>query len=116
MKTLLLDRTAWDLVLDANGDIAVAADPYALAQDVASAIRTFLGEQWYDKKQGMPYWQSILGKQPPVALVKAQVEQVARTVEGVASAQAIIVSTAGRTIFGQVQVTDTAGNLNTVNF
>ena len=41
-STLLLDQTEWDLVLDASGNIALASPPYALAQDVASAVRTFL--------------------------------------------------------------------------
>ncbi|AJJ19826.1 hypothetical protein [Yersinia intermedia] len=54
-NTLLLDRTAWDLVLDANGDIAMASLPYSIAQDVASAIKTFIGECWYDTSQGVPY-------------------------------------------------------------
>lgn len=30
-KTMLLDQTAWDLVLDANADIAYATDPYSIA-------------------------------------------------------------------------------------
>ena len=40
-STLLLDPDTWDLTVDNNGNIAVAAPPYAVAQDVASAIRTF---------------------------------------------------------------------------
>jgi S-methylmethionine-dependent homocysteine/selenocysteine methylase len=31
MKSLLLDRDAWDLVLDANGNIAACWEPYARA-------------------------------------------------------------------------------------
>lgn len=31
-KTLLLDQSAWDLVLDASGSIALAAAPYLLNQ------------------------------------------------------------------------------------
>ena len=36
-NTLLLDRTVWDLLLDGSGNIAIATEPYATAQDVASA-------------------------------------------------------------------------------
>ena len=43
MNTLLLDTLRWDLCLDVHGNIAVASDPYSVAQDVASAIRTFSG-------------------------------------------------------------------------
>ena len=65
MKTLLLDRTQWDLVQDANGNIALATEPYARAQDVASACRLFRGELWYDTAAGIPYFEDILGKSPP---------------------------------------------------
>ena len=65
MKTLLLDRTAWDLCLDSNGNIALASEPYSLAQDVASAVRLFLGECYYDTTKGIPYWTEVLGMLPP---------------------------------------------------
>jgi hypothetical protein len=41
--TLLLDVTRWDLVLDSARNIAVAATPYSISQDVASAVKTNLG-------------------------------------------------------------------------
>ena len=71
MRTLLLDRTAWDLVLDANGNIACATEPYQIAQDVASAIRTFRGECFYDTTLGLPYWSNILGQLPPASFVQS---------------------------------------------
>lgn len=108
-STLLLDRTSWDLVLDANGNIAVAAAPYQIAQDAASACRTFLGEVYYDTTQGVPYWQSILGKNPPISLIKAKLVAAAMTVPGVVSARCFISSIQGRTVRGQVQVTDASG-------
>ena len=61
MNTLLLDRTVWDLVLDAGGNIARASNPYAVAQDVASAIKLFRGELFYDTAKGIPYWTEVLG-------------------------------------------------------
>jgi hypothetical protein len=103
--TLLLDRTAWDLVLDANVNLAVATEPYALAQDAASAIKLFLGEYYWDTTQGVPWLQQILGQRPAIALVKALLEQAAETVPDVASATVFISSFTGRTLSGQVQVT-----------
>ena len=108
-KTLLLDQTAWDLVLDASGNIALADEPYAIAQDVATAIRTFLGECLYDTSLGMPHWQSILGKLPPPAYIKAQLEKVATAVTGVVSATATITGFADRAIQGQINITDSRG-------
>lgn len=117
MKTLLLDRTQWDLVLDVSGNIAVASDPYSLAQDAASAIKLFQGELWYDTTQGVPYWSSILGASPPpIALMKAKFIEAARTVPGVVAAQCFVSSISDRRVTGQVQVTDRAGVISTAAF
>lgn len=108
-KTLLLDRTAWDLVLDASGNIALASDPYAIAQNVASAVRTFLGECWYDTSLGIPYWQQILGQYPALSLVKKKIEEQALQVPGVAEVKTVIVDLAERGLTGQIQIIDTQG-------
>ncbi|MDR0478495.1 MAG: hypothetical protein LBH31_01550 [Burkholderiaceae bacterium] len=116
MNTLLLDRTRWDLVCDANGDIALAANPYAIAQDVASAVRLFAGELWYDTTPGVPYWQQILGKLPPLALVKQAIVNAALTVPEVVQAQCLIAGFSGRAITGQVRVIDSTGASHNVTF
>lgn len=116
LNTLLLDSVAWDLVLDANGDIALATPPYSVAQDVASALRLFLGELWYDTTQGVPYWQQLLGQNASTAQIVAALNQAALTVPSVVSATTAITSTAGRTLSGQVQFTTSDGVETTVNF
>lgn len=108
-STLLLDTASWDLVLDANGNIAVAAEPYALAQDAASAIKTFLGEVYWDTTVGVPYITQILGKNIPLPLLKQQLINAALTVPGVVSAQVFISSLSDRVLRGQVQVVSTTG-------
>ena len=107
-STLLLDRTAWDLVLDAGNNIAVASEPYSLAQDAASAIQTYLGEVYWDTTIGVPWLQQILGRRPSLQLLKAQLAAAAETVPGVASAKVFISSVSGRDVRGQVQVTSEA--------
>lgn len=114
--TLLLDRSAWDLVEDAFGNIAMATQPYQIAQDVASAVKLFKGECWYDVSKGIPYWQQILGQWPPLGLIQSYVESAALTVPGVVKAKCIIVSTTDRTITGQVEITDAAGVAQNVTF
>jgi len=116
MNTLLLDRTAWDLVLDASGNIAMASNPYAIAQDVASAVRLFLGELYYDTTKGVPYWQQILGQLPPTGLVQANLEAAALTVPGVVSATVTLTSFTDRMLSGQVAVTLEDGMTQTVSF
>ena len=78
--------------------------------NVASAVRTFLGEVWYDTTQGVPYFQEILGQRPPLSLITAQIQQVALTVPAVGTAVCIIGTFTDRTITGQIQLTDTDGN------
>lgn len=116
MDTLLLDQTDWDLVLDINGNIAMASEPYALAQDVASAIRTFIAECWYDITQGIPNFQNVLGHLPPVALLKQYLVNAALTVPGVVTATVVIQSFTDRNVVGQVQFTDTTGASQIANF
>ena len=117
-NTLLLDQSAWDLVLDASGNIALAQPPYALAQDVASAVRTFLGELWYDTTQGVPYWTQILGKLPSSSLLIELINQQVLSVSGVVSSQTTVTSFSPTTreVAGQIQFVDSSGVTTTVNF
>jgi hypothetical protein len=114
--SLYLDPTTWDLTVDASGNIAVASDPYALAQNAATACRTFLGEVWYNQATGVPYWQDILGHFPALSIVKADLVAAAETVAGVASAQAFITGVVNRQLAGQIQVTDNSGNVSAASF
>jgi hypothetical protein len=118
MNTLLLDLTNWDLCIDANGNIAMAAAPYAIAQDVASAQRTFQGEVYYDETLGVPYFQApILGGNPPVSLLAEYEVQAARTVPGVVAEPAPVFSVSdftNRGVTGSTTFTDTDGNIQTV--
>jgi hypothetical protein len=116
MDTLLLDRSTWDLVLDSSGNIAVATEPYALAQDAASAIRTFLGECYWNTMLGVPWLQQILGQRPSLALLRSQCQQAAETVPDVTSAQVYFSSIAARGVSGQVQVTSTSGQTSSASF
>ena len=113
MNTLYL-TAVWDLCADASGNIAMAADPYSLAQDAASAIKTFAGEVFYDTTQGIPYWTQVLGQMPPLSLVRAQMIDAAETVPEVASAAVYFTGMTGRWLAGQVQVTGPDGTVTAV--
>lgn len=115
MNTLLLDQTRWDLCLDASGNIAMAAEPYAIAQDAASAMRLFLAELYYNTARGVPYLSQILGRFPPASIVKERMVRAALTVPGVTGALCNLTSLRNRTLSGQVLVTTATGTL-TVGF
>jgi len=115
--TLLLDTLTWDLVVDASGNIARASEPYALAQDAASAIKLFEGELWYNVVPGVPYWTQILGASPPpLSLMRAKFEAAALTVPNVTKAKCLITSVVDRIVGGQVQVTNAAGQISQAVF
>ena len=117
MKTLLLDTSSWDLVLDSAGGIAVAAEPYAIAQDVASACKLFLGEYYYDTTLGVPYFQQILGQAPPLGLIKARLVEAALTVPGCNNPVVYLSALSGnRVLSGQVQFTDGSGQTQVAAF
>ncbi len=117
MNTLYLNPSTWDLVLDANGNIALATDPYSLAQDAASAIKTFLGEVWYNTLLGIPYWSNILGHSPPAEYMKAQFIAAALTVPEIESAAVFISGiTLTRQITGQVQISTKSGAFSVATF
>lgn len=115
MKTLLLDNTYWDLLLDSGGNIAVAAEPYAFAQDVASALKLFAAELWYDYEDGIPYFTEILGQSPPLGVFQELMVNAAKTVPGVVSAECTINALEDRTVRGSVAFTDINGQTGTVN-
>jgi hypothetical protein len=116
VDTLLLDQTLWDLCKDASGNIARATEPYAIAQDVASAVRLFAAELWYDTSKGIPYFESILGKRPPAQFFKSKIVDAALSVPGVVQARCLTLSFTDRALTGQVQIIDTTGQENNVQF
>jgi hypothetical protein len=115
-NTLLLNPSTWDLMVDGNRNIAVASPPYALAQDAASAIKYFQGDDYYNVNAGIPYWQKVLGHWPPVGLMKNYFVNAALTVPTVVQAQCFINDITDRVVSGQVQITDENGALSTVGF
>jgi hypothetical protein len=112
--TLLIDPDTWDLVVDANGNIAVAEPPYALAQDVATAICLFKGEAWFDKTAGIPYFDETLGRRPPISILKARFEAAAMTVPGVVKANAVVGITPEGVVDGYVEFVDESGETSKI--
>lgn len=114
MTTLFLNPQTWDLCLDDQGNIAYAKKPYAKAQDVASAIKLFKGELYYDTEKGMPYFDETLGRKQSLALYQYRLEQAALTVKGVKSAKANIESDNDRQVVGSVTFTDNQDRMMSV--
>lgn len=116
MNTLFLNPNTWDIVLDSVANIAMATEPYSLAQDAASAIKTFLGEAYYDTTLGVPYSNQILGENPPLEFIRAQLIKVSLTVPDVIAARVFFTDFTNRVLSGQVQVTNSQQIVTAFNF
>lgn len=108
MNTLLLDTEQWDLVIDAAGNIAMATDPYAMAQDVASECRLFVRELPEDPARGVDNY-AILSGPKPSSYIKDQLERAAYRVPTVIKARAALDLSDRKILGGQVQVTNSVG-------
>lgn len=113
MDTLYLNDD-WDLTADSQGNIALANAPYAVAQDVASECKLWLGEARFDSTKGIPYDTSILGELPPPAKLIAWYKQAAEGVPEVADAT-VVLQYADRHLTGQIQCTLTDGESFALN-
>lgn len=117
MNTLLLDRTTWDLLPDASGNVAVASGSYGICQNVACAIRVFSGECYYNTGAGLPYRQHILAHTQAAPVFRMQAEQAASAVAGVAAARCVLTGLgANRQLSGYVLVSTTQGDVQHVGF
>lgn len=113
----------WDLDLDDQGSLrtfgdatpsssAVGADQTGpgmrLAQDVATRLRAWRGEVWFDVNQGIDYVR-YLGEAPAVVQLSADYQSEALLVPECNTALADLVLGANRTLTGTLFLTDLTG-------
>lgn len=108
--TLLLDTDAWDLTLDSGGNIATGTGSYAIAQNVANAVRLFTNDAWYAPDEGIPHFMVELGTLPEQSVVRSRVTQAALGVDGVVAATVGITGLEERALTGTIQLTTTEGD------
>lgn len=73
----------WDLCIDNSGDIALCTAPYSKAQEVANAVRTFLGECYYNTNLGVPYFETVFKTGISMSEISHHIKKAAETVEDV---------------------------------
>ena len=114
--TIFLDPRTWDLSLDVNGNIAVATSTYQRAQDIASECRTFRGDIYLDQLRGIPYKESILGKNKyPLGLYQSELHRCAMSVDGVVSANIKLNQLQNRVLTGIIEFTDIENNTASIS-
>lgn len=109
---LLIDDTN-DLVF-VNGDLQFSRGVDAIVQQCRISLQMFQGEWFLDLDAGIPYWQSILGSKPAVALSAARIymRRELELVPGVAKVLRMDVSYTGssRTLTANWQVSTVFGD------
>jgi hypothetical protein len=85
MASLKLNILSWDLDVDSSGNLALSNEgDETIAQDVAVAVRVWLGESYFDTTFGVPY-REILAQRPAQELVMSLIADTAKTAAGVES-------------------------------
>lgn len=116
MRTLFLLPNTWDLTLDVQGNIATATSTYQRAQDIASACRVFIKDMYYQQNEGIPYLESIMGRNSyPIGLYQSELHRAAMSVEGVVSANIKLNQLSDRNLTGMIEFTDIENNTATVS-
>lgn len=107
--TLLLDKDTWDLTLDDKGYLAVTTDEYAIAQNVANAVRLFTNDAYFDQQDGIPHFSVELGHIPSESVVRARINETAKSVAGVVDAETELTNFNNRNLEGQIIITTDNG-------
>ena len=114
-KTSIKLNNDWDLCLDAFGNLETCNDDDAICQDVACALRLFTNDSYYEPSKGIPYRDIVLGVTPFESLVRSELINTAKSVDGVLDAdvesftienRALILAMQCLTVNGNVRVFD----------
>jgi hypothetical protein len=88
-----------DLLLDANGDLAISGGDLALAsgatalvQAVAIALRFVKGEWFYDLDAGVPYYTDVLVKSPSADVLQSVFRKALLGVRGITGVASLSLS------------------------
>ncbi len=90
-----LDTTTGDLYLDSTGSTTSVTGREAIAQHVLIRLRFFLGEWHLDRREGVPYWQQILVRNPDMAAVTEAFRQTVARTPGIASVRTLVLALDG---------------------
>lgn len=114
--SLMLDSN-WDITLNGAGRIAQTTGKYAIAQNVANAVRLFTRDAFFDQEAGIPHFDIELGHNPPLSVLRARIKAAALAVDGVVSAVVDLdTPIQGRTITGSILLTTEDNETATIEF
>lgn len=104
--TLYLTPDNWDITLDSSGRLQTSANAYAIAQNVANAVRLFTGEAFFAMDEGIPHFEIELGyTRPALSVLRARIREAALNVEGVLDAAVNLDGVRDRKLTGEILLT-----------
>ena len=104
MKTMAL-RNDWDLYVDEYGNLAIKEGNDRLAQDVASSVRVFKGEDGFDTSRGVEYNKPDESRQT----LNRQMNMQTGYIDGVEDSVVVFEELSNRELKPVVYVTNTDG-------
>lgn len=89
MANTLTLNDSWDIYVDDARNIATVTDDYAIAQNIANAVRLFENDAYFERTRGVPYLTEVFGKKVIVSqsVVINRWRQAAMSVEGVTACE-----------------------------
>lgn len=108
MATLFLDA-GWDISLDSSGNIALASGDYAVAQNVANAVKLFTNDAYFNTEQGIPHFEISLKRNISAAVIRSRIKEAAEKVQGVKSASVRIKEIKDNALQAEILITLTTG-------
>lgn len=104
--TLYLTPDNWDITLDSSGRLQTSAAAYAIAQNVANAVRLFTNEAFFAMDEGIPHFEIELGfTSPALSVLRARIREAALNVEGVLDAAVNLDGVRDRKLTGEILLT-----------
>ena len=104
--TLYLTPDNWDITLDSSGRLQTSASAYAIAQNVANAVRLFTNEAFFAMDEGIPHFEIELGyTRPALSVLRARIREAALNVEGVLDATVNLDGVRDRKLTGEILLT-----------
>lgn len=72
----------WELVITSTGNLQITTDDESIVQEVANQCQLFYGEAWFDRTQGILFFENIFVENINVKVVKNAFRTQALTVDG----------------------------------
>lgn len=101
----LLLTNDWDITLDSAGNLAIADNNYSIAQDVASAVKLFTNDAYFDTQAGIPHFEISLKRNVSASVVRARIKEAAENVLGVKSATVDLIEISNNTLRAEILIT-----------